>query len=59
MYLFIEYPNIGYTCMPFSYVDMHLKTILAVCLVFTFYEVHTTPTAYDTVADLGGFIGCN
>ena len=26
---------------------MHLKTIFAVCLVFIFYEVHTTSTAYD------------
>ena len=29
------------------YVDMHLKTILAVCLVFIFYEVYTTSTAYE------------
>ena len=32
-YLFIEiYLNVCYTCMPFIYVDMHLKTILAVTL---------------------------
>ena len=50
MYLFIEiYPNVYiiYTCIPFIYVDMHLKTIHAVCLVFIFYEVHTTSTAYE------------
>ena len=35
------------TCIPFIYVDMHLKTILAVCLVFIFYEVRTTSTAYE------------
>ena len=29
MYLFI---NVCYTCMPFIYVDVHLKTILAVTL---------------------------
>ena len=31
-YLFTEYPNVCYTCMPFIYVDVHLKTILAVTL---------------------------
>ena len=24
-----------YTCIPFIYVDMHINTILAVCLVFS------------------------
>ena len=33
MYLFIEISyNVCYTCMPFIYVDVHLKTILAVTL---------------------------
>ena len=32
--------------MYFHNVYMHLKTILAVCLAFIFYEVHTTSTAY-------------
>ena len=39
MYLFIEiYPNVCYTCMPFIYVDVHLKTLLAVTLFSIFYE---------------------
>ena len=28
----LKYPNVCYTCMPFIYVDVHLKSILAVTL---------------------------
>ena len=35
-----KYPNVHYTCMPFIYIDVHLKTILAVSLfgLVLFYE---------------------
>ena len=36
MYLFIENPTVCYTCMSFIYVDVHLKTILAVTFCLSF-----------------------
>ena len=48
MYLFIEYPNVCYTCMPFIYVDVHIKTILAVTL-FSIECVSETRVSEDGV----------